>query len=68
MNCKTDRELDIVQYYDHETMEEWKVKDERLVVPLFAHGCAVTTLPDGRHVILTVGGFYYENLPAVRFV
>ena len=46
--------------------DSWKVKDEKLVDPLFAHGCAVTSLPDGRNVILTVGGFWYENLPAVK--
>lgn len=51
-----------MQYFDD---IEWKLKNQKLVVPLFAHGCAVTSLPDGRHGILTVGGFYFENLPAV---
>ena len=66
-NCFSVREVDQVQYFDDTTME-WNVKNQRLVVPLFAHGCAVTSLPDGRHGILTVGGFLYENLPAVSLI
>ena len=66
MGVFSDRELDIVQYFNHDTMTEWQIKDERLVEPLFAHGCAITSLPDGRNVILTVGGFKYENLAAVK--
>ena len=61
------RELDTVQYFDSTSMDhQWEMKDEKLVTPLFAHGCAITSLSDGRHVILTVGGFRYENVPAVR--
>ena len=58
-------EVDQVQYFD-DSIGEWKVKSQRLVEPLFAHGCAVTSLADGRHGILTVGGFRYENLPTVN--
>ena len=60
------RELDTVQYFDDTSMQKWAVKNEKLVDPIFAHGCAKTSLPDGRHVILTVGGFKYENVPTVR--
>ena len=59
------RELDTVQYFDSTSMDQWALKNEKLVTPLFAHGCTITSLSDGRHVILTVGGFRYENVPAV---